>query len=1354
MKRFIFIGFLLLFSFYATSQNSNSNNFQKMVDFLPPAPNASAIIKHADFALNKNTGSPSINIPLFEVKGKKISLGISIGYSSNGIKVDEIASRVGMGWSLNAGGVVTRTVRGNADEYTTRLTPVFAAAGQNCGTYAFMEHIATSGLYSGYDSEPDLFNYNMNGITGSFVLDENMDPVLIPAEKLKIEKSFFGTEWNFKITNTDGTIYYFGGAGATEKTKTNSTCGKNYLTAIPTSWYLTKIERPNGEVINLSYTPLTYTYETGVSETRHWSWFIPDYRDVPLGAGISCPMQECTSAPGSTTCINRLTTQGVLLKSISSADDSVNFEYAGNRLDCEDKLLSSVTKYVNNQVSGIFNFTYNQQLCDMQYANSAIYSFGYNYTPYLIELKENSPDYAFSRTHKFIYDDPGARPNRLSFAQDHWGYFNGKVNSVFIPKPTEFYLQQRFPAATANREPDPSYAKKGMLIKVVYPTGGLDMIEFEANQEMLSMPQYKTYHEFDCNVTGSGYWDEVVKTTTFTIDEPQVVELDITSSTLDPNAYDPLHQKGTVTINNGSNFSWSEAFAANTTPYIRFINPSWNLPAGTYTVTYSAKGQSQTLSVKIKHYPKTQTSANLNAVVGGLRVKRIMTGIPGGNPTIKRYYYGSMDQLNISSLYSVQKPVYARDYENAVTCNMSVGGGNSSPVNVYCHLTAMYSNSLENLFNYGSAPVSYGYVVESIGDNFEGGAVQNKFYANSNSRGYVWHGKEIMGAPLNNSSSPLNGKLREETIYKKSAGGIIFPVKKAVYNYILEERANKSMYGYTVNKKYEIAEPVPGLPCGNNSSTLTPQIVDAFDVTRYNIESWWAHLNYKTETTYDENGQNPLASTISYYFDNEQHFQQTRTETTNSKGQLVSTTMQYPGDISGQQVYTDMVSKNIITPVIQSTTEIINSPSPNTPLSEERVNYGNAGNNNFVPVSVQKAVKGSTLETEGTIDAYDGGGNILQFTNKAGIVSAIIWGYNYRYPVASIVGTTYTNAVAQLTGGTVTALQSMDGATLRNELNKIRTNLPEARITSYTYKPMAGVTSITDPNNKTNTYTYDSFNQLLTILDQDNNVVKKNNYVYAIPDAGATLHVFFNNQLTKVYSCQTCEQGYVANPVSYLVRAGKYYSLISQQDADNQAAADTDGQEYANKNAVCINTVTATCSGVGYKVVNCQCQLGTKVCQSTTLNGNGTYTVIYYYQWGDGTTSLPETYSETLTCSGIDKKMINCTCETGQKICDNVQDNGGGSYTVTYHYKWSDNTTSTQITETISCSGADKKIINCICETGVKIYLSSVLCPHLNPPPGCCTNGWLCTFRYRWSDGSYSSTYTECSPTNCMPVID
>lgn len=1321
----------------------NPGNFQKMVDFLPPAPNASAIIKHAAISLNKNTGSPTINIPLFTIKGTKLSVPMSIGYSSTGIKVDEIASRVGMGWALNAGGVVTRTVRGWVDDNNTMLVPPNSMAGGNCGTYAFLENVATSSNTGVYDSEPDLYNFNANGISGSFVFDANGQPVLIPAEKYKIVKDLARPDWNFKITGTDGIIYYFGGTSATEKTKRNSTCGKTYDQYTPNAWYLNKIEHPNGEVINLSYSSFTYSYETGVSETQNWTNFIIDTRDVPAGYYANCPSAPQCTNPASSTCINFVSTQGVLLTSISNSHSSVAFSY-NTRLDCGDKLITSVTQSIDGQTSGVFNFIYSEQQSNMSYANPNIIASGYDYTPYLIELKETSPDQVYVKTHKFMYDEAWKRPNRLSFAQDHWGYFNGKTNSTLIPRPKDFYLQLEFPNATADREADPLYAGKGMLKKIIYPTGGIDSIQYESNDEWPSQGLH-TYHEYNCNVTGSGNTTQVSKTMTFTIDYPQIVELDITSTTQDPNNYDPIHMQGEVIVSGSGSTPLSEAFPAGSQgiQYVRYLNPSWYLSAGTYTITYSAKGANQTLNIKLKYYPTGFASSSGNKIVGGVRVKRVMTGNPGETPTIKKYYYAEMSDLGHSSLNTTLPPVYNKDYETAIPCQIQLtAGGQNGPVNLYCHHTAMYSGTLTNLFNYGSAPVSYAYVIESNGENFEGGAIQSKFYAGGDALPYTWLNNGVLGAPLSNLSSPLNGKLNEEIVYKKPASGILFPIKKTQYTYILDSRAHTAMFGYTINKRYDIAGVVPGIPCSNSSSPVGAYIMDCYDATRYYIDSWWGHLETQTETLYDENGSNPVVTTTNFYFDNDQHLQLTRTKVTNSKGQEILTTNKYPGDMTGQ-VYTDMVNLNIITPLINTKTDIVNAPS-NIPVSEEQIDYSNTGNNNYVPTSVQKAVKGNSLESEGTIDVYDAKGNILQFTSKAGIVTSVIWGYDYRYPVAQIVGAAYSSAVAQLTGGSVTALQSMDGAALRTEINQIRTNIPSASVTTYTYVPKAGVSSITEPNNRTNSYEYDSFNRLFVILDQDGNVIKKNEYIYATPDTNSVLNVYHSAPVSKTYTCQNCQSGYIANPssITYVVPYGKYFSLVSQPAADALAAADNDGQEYANKTGKCYSSVTATCTGTGYKVVNCACQLGTKVCDNTVDNGNGTYTVTYRYHWTDNTYSSQIT--ETISCTGVDKKMINCSCETGQKICDNVTNNGGGSYTITYHYLWSDNSTSGPITETISCSGADKKMIGCNCIQGIKVYTSSVYDKW--GTLGCSAGQWLCTFHYHWwQDNSNSDPYTECT---------
>ena len=66
------------------------------------------------------------------------------------------------------------------------------------------------------------------------------------------------------------------------------------------------------------------------------------------------------------------------------------------------------------------------------------------------------------------------------------------------------------------------------------------------------------------------------------------------------------------------------------------------------------------------------------------------------------------------------------------------------------------------------------------------------------------------------------------------------------------------------------------------------------------------------------------------------------------------------------------------------------------------------------------------------------------------------------------------------------------------QLNGLRTNpnLSQAMVTTYTYEPLVGVTSITDPRGYTTTYIYDDFNRLKEVRDEDNNLVTDYEYHY------------------------------------------------------------------------------------------------------------------------------------------------------------------------------------------------------------------------------------------------------------------
>lgn len=84
--------------------------------FSPASPDAAALGKYGVFPVSYQTGTVNINIPLYTIKSKSLTLPMMLNYHPSGIKVDEISSSIGLSWSLNAGGVITRVIKGIADD--------------------------------------------------------------------------------------------------------------------------------------------------------------------------------------------------------------------------------------------------------------------------------------------------------------------------------------------------------------------------------------------------------------------------------------------------------------------------------------------------------------------------------------------------------------------------------------------------------------------------------------------------------------------------------------------------------------------------------------------------------------------------------------------------------------------------------------------------------------------------------------------------------------------------------------------------------------------------------------------------------------------------------------------------------------------------------------------------------------------------------------------------------------------------------------------------------------------------------------------------------------------------------------
>ena len=84
---------------------------QEMPEVVPPTPEAASLGKFSEIPISHYTGLPNISVPIASFNVGDKSFPVSLSYHARGIQVSELASRVGIGWALNAGGQISRQVR-------------------------------------------------------------------------------------------------------------------------------------------------------------------------------------------------------------------------------------------------------------------------------------------------------------------------------------------------------------------------------------------------------------------------------------------------------------------------------------------------------------------------------------------------------------------------------------------------------------------------------------------------------------------------------------------------------------------------------------------------------------------------------------------------------------------------------------------------------------------------------------------------------------------------------------------------------------------------------------------------------------------------------------------------------------------------------------------------------------------------------------------------------------------------------------------------------------------------------------------------------------------------------------------
>ncbi len=461
-----------------------AQEFDAVKNLTPAAPEAAQFQKYGDIPVSYYTGTPNISIPLYTVQEYDISVPIGLSYHASGVKLTEMGSWVGTGWSLSAGGMLSRSVRGKPD-FVNHMDET------GVDTYYGGPTIPTTLDQNDYDyvvdltnqdadAQPDEYYISFLGRSVKFYVNQSKEIIVDPSSKVKIDRPTSASPF-WVVTDASGMKYTFGNTTDSREITKHVRVGgisQDYVSA----WYLTKIESATGHSVTFDY-QLASGF-THLPNQRHHGSF-------SLITGMN--PQACANIPNLSggNLLQGSTGQPTEFKPTRLTQ--INYQRGGENYSVEFVTSSSREDAYDVDERTYLEY-YKLNFLHVKQGNGKRLSYIFNYDNlrnglWLMSLNRvsygyNGFDGGIEETHSFQYNNHSSLPLGKSYDMDYWGLYNGAGNSAssnLIP-----YL----PSYTigADRDYNETYAKYGILTKITYPTGGYNEFEYEPHTIASALP--------------------------------------------------------------------------------------------------------------------------------------------------------------------------------------------------------------------------------------------------------------------------------------------------------------------------------------------------------------------------------------------------------------------------------------------------------------------------------------------------------------------------------------------------------------------------------------------------------------------------------------------------------------------------------------------------------------------------------------------------------------------------------------------------------------------------------------------------------------------------------------------------